>query len=324
MYTVSESDQILSNFHRYMKLKNLKKWVLARKFVAIWKNKTFTPKDTPNVTLNECTQDLIPHKTAIFVNTQITIQNWTLKIPAFIDTGCSLTILDESLVPKQYHQPISNYINVEGTQMDGTSYKYTNQLKPAKLSFCHTDQCLLKITGPCLTRIMLRKLNLPNISFIIGLNFLFENFQGFLFTPLGCQFLTNPLIPYASEVRAKRGGTLQKTPCCDSCTLDRTPHTPCCTHIQTLGTQDIILDEFTPPTHWLADLLDIRHLYLTLETGNYQIDSILSRLDKFGYFGIDPQLFWHKNKIECKLQIKDPNQQILNKKIIQLDQKAEY
>ena len=38
---------------------------------------------------------------------KIQIQNWALEIIGLIDTGYSNTILDEKLVPTQYHKIIS-------------------------------------------------------------------------------------------------------------------------------------------------------------------------------------------------------------------------
>lgn len=65
----------------------------------------------------------------------------------------------------------------------------------------------------------------------------------------------------------------------------------------------------------LPKIINNEIFYNLLETGTTEIDDIISTLEKEEIFGENPQKHWNKNKIECKLVIKDPNFRITSKKI---------
>ena len=56
-------------------------------------------------------------------------------------------------------------------------------------------------------------------------------------------------------------------------------------------------------------------MYNLLTSGYTEIDDIISRLEKEEIIGENPMKHWERNKIVCKLGVKDPNFIIQNKKI---------
>ena len=57
------------------------------------------------------------------------------------------------------------------------------------------------------------------------------------------------------------------------------------------------------------------YLYNLLSSGNLEIDDILSKLAKEVIIGENPSKYWEKNILLCKLELKDPEFRIQNKKI---------
>ena len=57
------------------------------------------------------------------------------------------------------------------------------------------------------------------------------------------------------------------------------------------------------------------HLYNLLSSGNLEIDDILSKLAEEEIIGENPEKLWEKNKLLCKLKLKDPEFRIQDKKI---------
>ena len=56
-------------------------------------------------------------------------------------------------------------------------------------------------------------------------------------------------------------------------------------------------------------------MYNLLTSGYTEIDDIISRLEKEEIIGENPMKHWEHNKIVCKLEVKDLNFRIQNKKI---------
>ena len=69
------------------------------------------------------------------IKCKLQINDWTLNILGLIDTGCSNTILDQQLVPFQYHKPIPPPSQFMAEQIDGQLFTYTTKLDKCKLSF---------------------------------------------------------------------------------------------------------------------------------------------------------------------------------------------
>ena len=150
------------------------------------------------------------------IQCKIQIQNWALEIIGLIDTGCSNTILDEKLVPPQYHKPIQLSTQFNAEQMDEQLFTYTHKLEKCKMSFYLPNNTLTNyITIE--NEISLRDLQLRHIQFILGLNILFTAFKGCIITTTGISFLLYPLLTFISESTTKHGGNPSPSPCCDSC-----------------------------------------------------------------------------------------------------------
>ena len=100
----------------------------------------------------------------------------------------------------------------------------------------------------------------------------------------------------------------------------------CLEHHQTLVEYHTQLEEepFYDTTLYL-DLIEIPHnhcyminpsyLYNLLSFGNLEIDDILIKLVKEEIIGENPAKHWEKNRVICKLELKDPEFRIQNKKI---------
>ena len=73
------------------------------------------------------------------VKCKIQIQNWALEIIRLIDTECSKTILDEKLIPSQYHKTIPPSEQFSAKQIDGKLFTYTNKLEKYKTTFYLPD-----------------------------------------------------------------------------------------------------------------------------------------------------------------------------------------
>ena len=68
------------------------------------------------------------------VKCKIQIQNLAFKIMGLIDTRCSNSILDEKLVPSQYHKTIPPSEQFSAEQMNGKLFTYTNKLEKCKMT----------------------------------------------------------------------------------------------------------------------------------------------------------------------------------------------
>ena len=62
-------------------------------------------------------------------------------------------------------------------------------------------------------------------------------------------------------------------------------------------------------------MISPRYLYNLLSSGNLEIDDILSKLAKEEIIGENSGKHWDKNRLICKLELKDPEFRIQNKKI---------
>ena len=69
----------------------------------------------------------------------------------------------------------------------------------------------------------------------------------------------------------------------------------------------------TPHTHYY--MINPRYLYNLLSSGNLEINDILRKLAKEEIIGENPGKHWEKNRLLCKLELKDPAFRIQNKKI---------
>ena len=69
------------------------------------------------------------------IKCKIQISESTLDILGLIDTGCSNTIIDQKLVPLQYHKPIPPTAQFMAEHMDGQLFAYTTKLEKCELSF---------------------------------------------------------------------------------------------------------------------------------------------------------------------------------------------
>ena len=163
------------------------------------------------------------------------------------------------------------------------------------------------------------------MQFIIGLNLLFTIFQGCLLTPTSLHFLTFPSLCVTSEFAQKRGGSLPNpnpTSCCQTCSTCSKQQTP----VECLENHQIV--EYKEPFQYSTlylKLLEIPHehfyminpsyLYNLLSSGNLEIDDILSKLAKEEIIGENPGKHWEKNRLICKLELKDSEFRIQNKKI---------
>ena len=264
------------------------------------------------------------------IKCKLQINNWTLDILGLIDTGCSNTILDQQLVPLQYHKPIPPTSQFMAEQMDGQLFTYTTKLDKCKLSFYLPNGTLTNYIS-IEHKINLRLLRLRHIQFIIGLNLLFTSFQGCLLTPTSLHLLTFPPLQLTSESALKRGGV----PCCSPCSkqqpqANRDPlkypeeHNECLEEytIPTITFPDEPFEDsqlyselIEVPGDYYACLITPSYLYNLISSGNLEIDDILSKLAKEEIIGENPGKHWKKNKILCKLELKDPEFRIQNKKI---------
>ena len=102
------------------------------------------PEDLPELniqrlnTINTCLKPVYSLK----IKCKIQINDWTLDTLGLIDTRCSNTILDQKLVPVQYHKPIPPSSQFLAEQMDGQLFIYTSKLDKCKLSFYLPDGTL--------------------------------------------------------------------------------------------------------------------------------------------------------------------------------------
>ena len=62
-------------------------------------------------------------------------------------------------------------------------------------------------------------------------------------------------------------------------------------------------------------MINPSYLYNLIFSGNLEIDDILSKLAKEEIIEDNPGKHWEKNRLLCKLELKDPEFRIQNKKI---------
>lgn len=130
-----------------------------------------------------------------------------------IDTGCSNTVLDESLIPPKYIETLFLENQYQAEQMDGKLFTYTKKLAPCKISFFQNNILTnyLNFHG----NISLRDFSLRRTKFIIGLNIIMNFFHGCTITSSGISFIGVLVLSYVFE--NKNTIPIKKKPCCTQC-----------------------------------------------------------------------------------------------------------
>ena len=131
-----------------------------------------------------------------------------------------------------------------------------------------------------------------------------------MITPTSFNFLTFPSSSFTLEFAQKRGGL---TPCCTKCSKCSSTSVVDLLEEKTFLNSSLYLelDEIPHSQYMIAPI----YLYNLLSSGNLEIDDILSKLAKEEIIGEDPGKHWEKRKLLCKLELKDPEFRIQNKKI---------
>ena len=243
----------------------------------------------------------------VSINLIIKIEDWELPIKAMIDTGCTNTVLNSNNIPERFHNKATHVI--QARQMDGTYYTYTQSVKNL--------QIILPTHGQ---PYYLPEVNITPHRFdlIIGLDFILTHYNGIILTRQGLDILRNYTLPIASKLREKRGGTMpiqkQKPPLTlhKEKDIDRIidiahkkiQQTEC----YQLEEEQIIqeLEEYDEMEISL-EILENEKIYNMLETWTYEIDSLMSKLEKLEIFGENLTTHWEKDKTYCKLELLNPN-----------------
>ncbi|KAG5578188.1 hypothetical protein H5410_058322, partial [Solanum commersonii] len=107
----------------------------------------------------------------IKILTRLRIQNYEIETLALVDSGCTKSIINRSILPseiiKEFPEPQS------AMQMDGSSNIYKHNVSNAQISFLNTCVDFYKPTYK-LEKIWVRDLNI-RIDFVLGLDFLLHN-----------------------------------------------------------------------------------------------------------------------------------------------------
>lgn len=255
------------------------------------------------------------------VKCKIRIDDFIINCLALVDSGCSNCILNKSLVPTRYI--VKSDSPLEAQQMDGGIFSYKEILRPnSKISFETNCGFSKEYTLPP-KNTFVRILNLTNIDFILGLNFLLKDDGSVTLSKDYLHFhkhtfFTPAITTHFSSKTDKHDSPVLEKPC--KCKKER----ECQLKEEELdeGLEEILDYNEDHFIDYDLDFVSSEKLYTALVT-DLDIDNLVSKLEKIGIIGEDIIKYWEKDKVFCELKIKNPEYVIKTKNIEPTNQDRE-
>ena len=186
------------------------------------------------------------------------------------DTRCTNIILQSMMIPSEYHTPSTQI--AEARQMDENFYKYDISVKDIYFYFQTNNSFSSTYYMPKIYIIPIR------FQLILGLDFLLTCYHGMLLTRNGITFLKEEIVPITSNINT----ICDKSSPCKCKTIEHLDHEVF------LDDNEINLEnnELEICTEYINNM----HIYNLLETGIYEMDTLISKLEKLEIIGENPTI----------------------------------